>query len=65
MILTNILDNGVGEIDVHAYEKIASLIQARRKDISANVRAHAVMLAKFFQDPTDHNDPVIAGKNLY
>lgn len=61
MILTNVLDAGAGEIDAKTYDKIAALIQARRKDVSANVRAHSVLLAKFFQDPSDHNDPVIAG----
>ncbi|XP_042897083.1 condensin complex subunit 3 isoform X1 [Parasteatoda tepidariorum] len=59
-ILTYIQDHGVGEIAMETYESISKLIESRRKDVSSNVRAHAVLLAKFFQDPSTVNDPVIA-----
>lgn len=62
MILTYVQDHGVGEIDMATYETIAKIIETRRLDVSCNVRAHAVLLAKFFQDPSSVNDPVIAGK---
>ncbi|KFM69572.1 Condensin complex subunit 3, partial [Stegodyphus mimosarum] len=61
MILTNIQENGVGEIAMSVYESIAKIIEERRIDASAIVRSHAVLIAKFFQDPSSVNDPVISG----
>ncbi|KAG8201822.1 hypothetical protein JTE90_027302 [Oedothorax gibbosus] len=61
MILTYVQDHGVGEIDMATYENISKIIDTRKLDVSCNVRAHAVLLAKFFQDPSSVNDPVIAG----
>lgn len=65
LILTDVLDSGEGEIDAKTYDQIAALIEARSKDVSANVRSHSVLLAKFFQDPSDHDDPVISGTKKF
>ncbi|CAL1268798.1 unnamed protein product [Larinioides sclopetarius] len=60
-ILTYIQDHGIGELDMNTYETLLDVIEARRLDVSCNVRVQAVSLAKFFQDPHTINDPIIAG----
>ncbi|GFT76901.1 condensin complex subunit 3, partial [Nephila pilipes] len=61
IILTYIQDHGIGELDMKTYETMLKIIEARKLDVSCNVRIHAILLAKFFQDPSSINDPVIAG----
>ncbi|GFY51265.1 condensin complex subunit 3 [Trichonephila inaurata madagascariensis] len=61
IILTYIQDHGIGELDMNTYETMLKIIEARKLDVSCNVRIHAILLAKFFQDPSSINDPVIAG----
>ncbi|KAF8763193.1 Condensin complex subunit 3 like protein [Argiope bruennichi] len=48
-------------LDMNTYEALLEVIDARRLDVSCNVRVQAVSLAKFFQDPHTINDPIIAG----
>ncbi|GIY95236.1 condensin complex subunit 3 [Caerostris extrusa] len=60
-ILTYIQDHGVGELDMNVYEAMINIVEARKLDVSSNVRVHAVRLAQFFQDPSTMNDPIIAG----